>query len=158
MLALRDNLPAWKQSVTLAGSSTNKVYRVFQAIQRCTWPLLILFQWHEALWSIKTLPRTPPLWMGSYSIAGLSPAICCWCPFIQLGGERMWSSVSQHMPRLSRSCKKLKKLQVNEKQWKRKIAIFVKTEKIAKIVKFAKFVESVKSTKCRSIGGGEDHN
>ena len=70
----------------------------------------------------------------------------------------MWSSVSQHMPRLSRSCKKLKKLQVNEKQWKRKIAIFVNTEKIAKIVKFAKFVESVKSTKCRSIGGGEDHN
>lgn len=65
------------------------------------------------------------------------------------------------MPRLSRSCKKLKKLQVNEKQWKRKIAIFVKTEKIAKIakiVKFAKFVESVKSTKCRSIGGGEGHN
>lgn len=43
-------------------------------------------------------------------------------------------------------------MQVNEKQWKRKIAIFVKTEKIAKIVKFAKFVESVKSTKCRSIG------
>lgn len=64
------------------------------------------------------------------------------------------------MPRLSLSCKKLKKLQVNEKQWKRKIAIFVKTEKIAnaKIVKFAKFVESVKSTKCRSIGGGEGHN
>lgn len=64
------------------------------------------------------------------------------------------------MPRLSRSCKKLKKLQVNEKQWKRKIAIFVKTEKIAnaKIVKFAKFVKSVKSTKCRSIGGREGHN
>ena len=64
------------------------------------------------------------------------------------------------MPRLSCSCKKLKKLQVNEKQWKRKIAIFVKAEKIAnaKIVKFAKFVESVKSTKCRSIGGGEGHN
>ena len=70
----------------------------------------------------------------------------------------MWSSVSQHMPRLSRSCKKLKKLQVNEKQWKRKIAIFVNTEKIAKIVKIAKFVASVKSTKCRSIGGGEGHN
>ena len=33
VLALRDNLPAWKRSVTLAGSSTNKVYRVFQAIE-----------------------------------------------------------------------------------------------------------------------------
>ena len=33
VLTLRDNLPAWQQSVTLAGSSTNKVYRVFQAIE-----------------------------------------------------------------------------------------------------------------------------
>ena len=69
------------------------------------------------------------------------------------------------MPRLPCSCKKLlnlqkiaKNLQVNEKQWKKKIAIFAKTEKIAKIVKFAKFVESVKSTKCISIGGGEGPN
>ena len=61
-------------------------------------------------------------------------------------------------PGFHAAAKNWKKLQVNEKQWKRKIAIFVKTEKIAKIVKFAKFVESVKSTKCRSIGGGERHN
>ena len=61
-------------------------------------------------------------------------------------------------PGFHAAAKNWKKLQVNEKQWKRKIAIFVKTEKIAKIVKFAKFVESVKSTKCRSIGGGEGHN
>ena len=33
VVTLRDNLPAWQQSVTLAGSSTNKVYRVFQAIE-----------------------------------------------------------------------------------------------------------------------------
>lgn len=47
---------------------------------------------------------------------------------------------------------------MNEKQSKRKIAIFVKTEKTTKIVKFAKFVESVKSIKCRSIGGREGPN